>query len=84
MYGQKSVLIAATAMAALFALFHTDTAFSQIDGNATDPSQDTMEIEATDSGTRPEALVLRLVFPIVIGAAIVAVILVWKQRFKKN
>lgn len=43
-----------------------------------------METEVIEIGVTPLGLVMRLLYPVMIGAAIVVTILVWKRRLKKN
>lgn len=84
MYGQEFVLIAVMIIATFLALYSSNSAFSQVDSNATDSSQEPVEMEVIEIGITPLGLAMRLVFPIIAGAAIVAIILVWKRRLKKT
>lgn len=87
---KQFVLIAVMIMATFLALYSPNSAFSQVDSNATDSSQEPVDVGGViDLGViepplTPLGLAMRLVFPIIIGAAIVAAILVWKRRLKKN
>jgi hypothetical protein len=72
-----------TALVVVLLALHPDNAFSQVDSNATGSSQELTGSEATETGRKPEVLALRLIVPVLAGAAIVATILVWKKRLRK-
>jgi hypothetical protein len=77
-------------MATLLAFYPLNSAFSQTDSNATDSFQEhadvggVIDLGVIEPRLTPLGVLMRLVYPIIIGTGIVVTLIVWKRRHKRK